>query len=284
MGATLLSSPLRVTLGFRFLADHTLHPARMSASMMVRASARSAPKQARGMASEKQLRMKIASTTNIAKITSSMKMVAAAKMRGDEQRLNAGKLFGAIFARLYKAPEGFQPNPNRAAPSVPTKTLVSCVCEAAARRPRGGAGLGSGRRRRGGALCSPARLAPCVGGRRTWLVVICNTVQQAHTHHMAVKWAGLLGASQLWYARATATRAFLDDNYLRATRLNMVRYDSRSATHVFFLCVLLLRCAVALLPSSSPTRPTRVCAAASTLVSPRRRASARWLWRRRTCR
>lgn len=92
--------------------------------MMVRASARSAPKQARGMASEKQLRMKIASTTNIAKITSSMKMVAAAKMRGDEQRLNAGKLFGAMFARLYKAPEGFQPNPNRAAPSVPAKTLL----------------------------------------------------------------------------------------------------------------------------------------------------------------
>lgn len=41
---------------------------------------------ARGMATEKQLAMQIASTKNIQKITSSMKMVSAAKLKGDENR------------------------------------------------------------------------------------------------------------------------------------------------------------------------------------------------------
>lgn len=95
------------------------------ASNMLRTSARKlAPRYTRSMASEKQLRMKIASTTNIAKITSSMKMVAAAKMRGDEMRLNAGRVFGAIFERAFAVPDGFEPAENRQAPDVPQKTLI----------------------------------------------------------------------------------------------------------------------------------------------------------------
>ena len=41
---------------------------------------------ARGMASEQELRARITSTTNIQKITKSMKMVAAAKMKKEEER------------------------------------------------------------------------------------------------------------------------------------------------------------------------------------------------------
>lgn len=47
----------------------------------------------RGMATEKQIQMRIVATTNIAKITKSMKMVSAAKMRGAENRMNAGRPF-----------------------------------------------------------------------------------------------------------------------------------------------------------------------------------------------
>lgn len=94
---------------------------------MLRTTARVlAPRHARTMASEKQLRMKIASTTNIAKITSSMKMVAAAKMRGDEVRLKNGRLFGAIFDRVFTAPEGFEPSEDREKVEVPNSTMV-CV-------------------------------------------------------------------------------------------------------------------------------------------------------------
>ncbi len=98
------------------------------ASSMMRATKASAPKYVRTFASEKQLRMKIASTTNIAKITSSMKMVSAAKMRGDEARLNAGKTFGRIFARVLTPPEGFVAPEGRANPAQPKKTLVRFLC------------------------------------------------------------------------------------------------------------------------------------------------------------
>eukprot|EP00595_Chromulina_sp_UTEXLB2642_P003225 CAMPEP_0196761366 /NCGR_PEP_ID=MMETSP1095-20130614/564_1 /TAXON_ID=96789 ORGANISM="Chromulina nebulosa, Strain UTEXLB2642" /NCGR_SAMPLE_ID=MMETSP1095 /ASSEMBLY_ACC=CAM_ASM_000446 /LENGTH=295 /DNA_ID=CAMNT_0042110791 /DNA_START=57 /DNA_END=944 /DNA_ORIENTATION=+ len=49
----------------------------------------------RGMATEKQLKMRITGTKNIAKITKSMKMVSAAKLRGDQQRLTAADSFSA---------------------------------------------------------------------------------------------------------------------------------------------------------------------------------------------
>lgn len=48
---------------------------------------------ARGMATEKQLFQQITSTKNIMKITSSMKMVSAAKLKGDENRLYAARPF-----------------------------------------------------------------------------------------------------------------------------------------------------------------------------------------------
>jgi len=48
---------------------------------------------ARGMATEKQIWNKIQATKNIKKITSSMKMVSAAKLKGDETRLAQAKPF-----------------------------------------------------------------------------------------------------------------------------------------------------------------------------------------------
>ena len=56
--------------------------------------------QHRGMATEKQLKIRITSTKNIAKITKSMKMVSASKLRGDTQRLNAAKPFSAWASAL----------------------------------------------------------------------------------------------------------------------------------------------------------------------------------------
>lgn len=47
----------------------------------------------RGMATEKQLKIRINGTKNIAKITKSMKMVSASKLRGDQQRLTAANSF-----------------------------------------------------------------------------------------------------------------------------------------------------------------------------------------------
>jgi len=47
------------------------------------------------MATEKQLKLRINGTKNIAKITKSMKMVSAAKLRGDQQRLAAADPFAS---------------------------------------------------------------------------------------------------------------------------------------------------------------------------------------------
>jgi F-type H+-transporting ATPase subunit gamma len=41
--------------------------------------------------------MRITATKNISKITKSMKMVSAAKLRGDQQRLAAGKPFAVLI-------------------------------------------------------------------------------------------------------------------------------------------------------------------------------------------
>lgn len=48
---------------------------------------------ARGMATEKQIMMRINATKNISKITQSMKMVSAAKLRGDQARLAQAQPF-----------------------------------------------------------------------------------------------------------------------------------------------------------------------------------------------
>lgn len=52
----------------------------------------------RTMATEKQLKMRMIGTTNIEKITKSMKMVSAAKLRGDQSRLTAADPFASWAA------------------------------------------------------------------------------------------------------------------------------------------------------------------------------------------
>jgi len=79
--------------------------------------------QTRGMATEKQIWNQIQSTKNIRKITSSMKMVSAAKLKGDETRLAKSKPFNAWTTALTGAPievpeEGFD------ASDLPQKTLI----------------------------------------------------------------------------------------------------------------------------------------------------------------
>jgi len=62
-----------------------VHMTRMATSAVLR----------RGMATEKQLKIRINGTKNIAKITKSMKMVSASKLRGDQQRLSAANSFSS---------------------------------------------------------------------------------------------------------------------------------------------------------------------------------------------
>merc|ERR1740133_52401 len=61
--------------------------------------------QRRGMATEKQLANKIQSTKNIKKITSSMKMVAAARLKGEERRLAASIPFNQWTYELFSEPK-----------------------------------------------------------------------------------------------------------------------------------------------------------------------------------
>lgn len=68
--------------------------------------------QARTMATEKDIRMRIESTSSIKKITSSMKMVAAAKMRGAERNLAQGKLFGKIITNAAFPEQADMENPD----------------------------------------------------------------------------------------------------------------------------------------------------------------------------
>jgi F-type H+-transporting ATPase subunit gamma len=64
------------------------------------------------MATEKQLKSRIIGTSNIAKITKSMKMVSASKLRGDQSRLNNARPFAAWANVVTGAPrdlEGLDP-------------------------------------------------------------------------------------------------------------------------------------------------------------------------------
>lgn len=49
------------------------------------------------MATEKQIMMRINATKNISKITQSMKMVSAAKLRGDQARLAQAQPFNVSY-------------------------------------------------------------------------------------------------------------------------------------------------------------------------------------------
>jgi len=63
-----------------------------------------ATQQTRGMATEKQIFNQINSTKNIMKITSSMKMVSASKLKGDETRLKAAIPFNQWSYEIYSKP------------------------------------------------------------------------------------------------------------------------------------------------------------------------------------
>ncbi|CAM9514454.1 unnamed protein product [Sphacelaria rigidula] len=57
------------------------------------------------MATEKQIMMRINATKNISKITQSMKMVSAAKLRGDEARLRAAQPFNEWTKEINDPPQ-----------------------------------------------------------------------------------------------------------------------------------------------------------------------------------
>eukprot|EP00568_Trieres_chinensis_P011949 CAMPEP_0183293198 /NCGR_PEP_ID=MMETSP0160_2-20130417/1969_1 /TAXON_ID=2839 ORGANISM="Odontella Sinensis, Strain Grunow 1884" /NCGR_SAMPLE_ID=MMETSP0160_2 /ASSEMBLY_ACC=CAM_ASM_000250 /LENGTH=305 /DNA_ID=CAMNT_0025454273 /DNA_START=63 /DNA_END=980 /DNA_ORIENTATION=- len=91
------------------------------------AATRAAPRvlsrlsQQRGMATEKQIFNKIGATKNIQKITSSMKMVSAAKLKGDENRLAAAIPFNSWTTALCTEPKILE---DATFEDLPAKTLI----------------------------------------------------------------------------------------------------------------------------------------------------------------
>lgn len=77
--------------------------------------------QKRGMATEKQIFMQIQSTNNIKKITSSMKMVSAAKLKGDENRLGKAIPFNSWTSALCAEPKELG---DATYEELPQKTLI----------------------------------------------------------------------------------------------------------------------------------------------------------------
>jgi len=75
----------------------------------------------RGMATEKQLKLRINGTKNIAKITKSMKMVSAAKLRDDQQRLAAANPFSAWASSITGAEKDLE---NLPVNDFPAKNLI----------------------------------------------------------------------------------------------------------------------------------------------------------------
>lgn len=75
----------------------------------------------RSMATEKQLFDKMQSTKNIQKITSSMKMVSAAKLKGDETRLALAKTFNSWTTPLCGEPKELDSSNFE---EIPQKTLI----------------------------------------------------------------------------------------------------------------------------------------------------------------
>lgn len=79
---------------------------------------------ARGMATEKQIWNKIQSTKNISKITSSMKMVSAAKLKGDEARLALAKPFNQWTDALCDKPVHLDELDEITYDEIPQRTLI----------------------------------------------------------------------------------------------------------------------------------------------------------------
>ncbi|GBG25516.1 ATP synthase subunit gamma, mitochondrial [Hondaea fermentalgiana] len=81
--------------------------------------------QSRGFAENlKEIQVRIQSTENIRKITASMKMVSAAKLRGDQERLDQGRPFGKTVEKLFSATPGEDDTPVPPAQS-PVYVVVS---------------------------------------------------------------------------------------------------------------------------------------------------------------
>ena len=57
-----------------------------------------------------------------------MKMVAASRMRKDEDKMNEGKAFGSIFPTVFEAPEDFEAPASEAGESSGTKKELLVVC------------------------------------------------------------------------------------------------------------------------------------------------------------
>ena len=76
------------------------------------------------MATEKQIFNQIQSTKNIKKITSSMKMVSAAKLKGDETRLALAKPFNAWTDALCGEPVSLDEPAEVTYEELPQKTLI----------------------------------------------------------------------------------------------------------------------------------------------------------------
>mmetsp|Transcript_7600 Transcript_7600/g.23147 ORF Transcript_7600/g.23147 Transcript_7600/m.23147 type:complete len:297 (-) Transcript_7600:443-1333(-) len=74
--------------------------------MMLRGARRAVAR--RGFATEKEIAMRITATKNIKKITSSMKMVSASKLRGDQNRLDVSKIFCGWGEKLAAAAVPFE--------------------------------------------------------------------------------------------------------------------------------------------------------------------------------
>jgi len=77
--------------------------------------------QKRGMATEKQIWNQMISTKNIMKITSSMKMVSAAKLKGDENRLKKAIPFNAWTSTLCSEPRLLE---DATYEELPQKTMI----------------------------------------------------------------------------------------------------------------------------------------------------------------
>merc|ERR1711992_427249 len=72
---------------------------------MLRSTAQLAPLSARGMATLKDIETRLKSVKNIRKITSSMKMVSAAKFSRAERALRPARVYGSGAASLYEKNE-----------------------------------------------------------------------------------------------------------------------------------------------------------------------------------
>jgi len=81
--------------------------------------------QSRGMATEKQIFNQIQSTKNISKITASMKMVSAAKLKGDESRLAKATPFNSWTTAISGEPKMLE---DATFDEVPQKTLIVPIC------------------------------------------------------------------------------------------------------------------------------------------------------------